>query len=191
LPPCRQRSSQGRVHLRIGRFWSRQWGGVYRLVTLNTLLKQEKLIIEADRITFYIESQGVYIWQTEILEENPKVYISENIKPQKWLLEEERLSGFIYQMLLFEAIMGADYHCMASWIDKESLESILEKWIEAPVKAWQWPSYPSIFYYTQDALAMSYPNEQGFTFQCGSNNKDALKFMDKYIDDNWEDVAIG
>ena len=131
------------------------------------------------------------MWQTEAVEGDPRVFVSENIDPNKWFIEDERLCGFIYQQLLFEAIMNCKYNCTTSWIDCGKLDLIVDRWKKAPFKPMRWPEYPAEFYYKDKAIAFTYPNENGFTFHCGSNKPLELCFMVDLIDDTWEDVHIG
>jgi hypothetical protein len=161
-----------------------------RLVTFNHFVKSCDLQNQNGAVTFYIESEGVYIWQIESMECNPEVYISENRKPRYWIQEEERLCGFLFQVLAYEAMMGAKYHCSSSWIDKNRLDEILSKWKPAPFSPWQWPEYPSNFYINEKALAFVFPNREDFTFQCGSNDPLSLNFMKSFIDETWEDNNI-
>jgi hypothetical protein len=151
----------------------------------NRILGPDQLIYEGDRLTFMIENQGVYIWQTDVKGENPEVYISENVKQKQWLREEERLCGFLYQMLLFEAMMGAKYHAMTCWISKDKLNSIINKWMLAPFRPLRWPGYPTQIFYIDNAIAFTYPNFDEFTFHCGSNDSNAINFMHQFIDDTW------
>lgn len=161
-----------------------------RLVTNNHFVKSCDLHNQDGGVTFYIESQGVYIWQICSMESNPEVYISENRKPRYWIQEEERLCGFLFQVFVYEAIMGAKYHCSSSWIEKNRLNEILSKWKPAPFSPWQWPEYPSNFYINDKALAFVFSNRQDFSFQCGSNDPASLKFMKSFVDETWEDNNI-
>jgi len=161
-----------------------------KLFKINKIFRSDELVSKEGQLDFFIENQGAYIWQTRTCDENPKVFISENVKPRQWLLEKEQLCGFLYQMLLFEAITSSIYHFMTTWVSDKKLDMIIEKWIVAPFKPMRWPAYPAQFYYTQNALALIFPNESGFTFQCGSNKLGALEFMHEYVDNTWEDACI-
>jgi hypothetical protein len=161
-----------------------------KLFVFNKPIQLSELSIEKGFVTFLIECQGVYIWKTEIGQESSKVFLCENKQPMECQLEEERLCGFLYQTLVFEAILSSNYHCMATWLSRQQLDEILRKWTSAPFYPSHWPAYPTQFYFTDNSLALTFPNEDGFTFQCGSNFKDALKFMSEFVEKNWEDVHI-
>ena len=160
------------------------------IMRFNRILSCDELVYEDNRITFMVENQGVYIWQTNAKGENPEVYISENIKEKKWLQEEEKLCGFLYQMLLYEAMVGSKYCATASWISKDKVNSIVSKWKVAPFRPMQWPAYPAQLLYIDNAIALAYPNRDGFCFQCGSNDYNAINFMHEFTDDTWEAVNI-
>jgi hypothetical protein len=155
------------------------------IMVQNRILGPDQLIYEGNRLTFMIENQGVYIWQTNVEGENPEVYISENVRQKHWLREEERLCGFLYQMLLFEAMVGAKYHAYKDWISKDKLNSIINKWTLAPFKPLRWPGYPSQLFYIDNAIAFTFPNFDHFTFECGSNDSNAINFMHEFTDDTW------
>ena len=116
---------------------------------------------------------------------NPEVYISENVKKKKWLKEEEKLCGFLYQILLFEAMTGSKYHVNATCISKDKLNSIINNWTLAPFKPMQFPAYPAQLLYIDNAIALFFPYEGGFSFWCGSNDYNAINFMHEFIDDTW------
>jgi hypothetical protein len=151
----------------------------------NRILGPDQLEYEGNRLTFMIENQGVYLWQTDTEGENPEVYISENEKEKHWLREKERLCGFLYQMLLFEAMVGAKYHVYKDWISGDKLNSVISKWTLAPFKPLRWPAYPSQLFYQDNAIAFTFPNFDHFTFQCGSNDSSALNLMHEFMDDTW------
>ena len=163
---------------------------LHKLFAFNKLVQSNRLSVKNGFVTFLIECQGVYIWKTEIEPENSKVFMCETKQPIKCQLEEERLCGCLYQMLVFEAIMSSKYHCLSTWLSKQQLDNIMKKWNTAPFYQSHWPAYQTQFYFADNSLAISFPNENGFTFQCGSNVHNALKFMNEFVDKNWEDIYI-
>jgi hypothetical protein len=140
---------------------------------------------------FLAENQGVYLWKVQTFEDNPVVLISENVKPYDWVPEDERLCGFIYQMVVFEAMMASKYGFINEWIDSKDLQHILEKWTACAFKPMMWPAYPARLYYNDMAIAFVCPNKEGFTFQCGSNDSEKLSFMKAFVDDSWYIEGVG
>lgn len=137
---------------------------------------------------FLAEAEGVYLWKVQTLqtlEDNPIVLISENVKPYDWVPEEERLCGFLYQMVVFEAMMASKYSFMNNWVDSKTVQHILQKWTASAFKPMMWPAYPATFYYNDNAIAFVIPDGGGRMFQCGSNDYEKLLFMKEFIDDSW------
>jgi hypothetical protein len=55
------------------------------------------------RVRFLYEDQGVHYWATEPEGDNPRVWYRENEDGGPWIEEPERLTGFLLQVVLFEA----------------------------------------------------------------------------------------
>lgn len=78
----------------------------------NELLAIDCLTIEANKLIFYQENQGVCYWAialADIGKDNPPVWVGQSIVGQEeleWYLETENLSDFLLIMLCWQSVMG-------------------------------------------------------------------------------------
>jgi hypothetical protein len=130
----------------------------------NTLLGPEEPLFDDDHLLFYVENQGVYLWaiaresgrrdapdqlrlpfeDVEIIrgavgreDDDPPVWGRFNEKNRPWAREEVRLSEFLIQACLFEAIITASHGVWASWGDRALLERVTEGLRPLPLGAWR------------------------------------------------------
>lgn len=62
---------------------------------------------------FYVENQGVYRWAYQPDGPDP-VVVGRSHDEDVWVAERQRLSGFLLQVCLFEAVFSAPYSASAS-----------------------------------------------------------------------------
>jgi hypothetical protein len=167
-------------------------GDLEELTVYNTLLAPSQLRCEQDRIVFYVECQGVYRWACMMNSgDNPQVCWASGDRP--WTFEDEPLSGFLYQVSVYEAILGAEYQLyQTKYSSQDSIEFLLSHWVLAPFRPWHWRHYPTRFYSRDNALAIAYSNGEGlFQFHCGAHNEQHLQFMHDLVDwDMWEHTTL-
>jgi hypothetical protein len=79
---------------------------------------------------------------------------------------------------------------MIKYNPKDKLNSIINSWTLEPFKPLRWPEYPAQLLYIDNAIALTYPNGDGFCFQFGSKDYNAITFMYESTDDTSEMVNI-
>lgn len=156
----------------------------------NRLIRPSKLDLKEEKLIFYVENQWVYLWATEKDKENPRVFGKLNKEEEQWQEESEPLSGFLFEICLFEAIMGLTFGASASYLQPNELKEILSLWQPIPYGPWRWPAYPTKFYHVNGALALVSPNKDRFSFYCSTQDAKYLSFMTEFIDDMWEFVEL-
>lgn len=166
------------------------WQDLNRVVTYNRLLAPNELTSDDDRFLFYIESQGTCAWAFDTRSSDPSVWRQDGDRAPDWIAEEERLTGFLLQVCLFESVMAAKYGAWCSWCDPATLKSMIIPWQRISISSWRWPSYPTTFWCVQSALAVVSPNEDGYTFRCGALNQESLELIKPFLDTSWEYVKL-
>ena len=112
-----------------------------------------------NRRAFLLENQGVYIWAYTMGQDDPEVWVTLNESPGRWRKEGERLSGFLLQVLLFEA-MGP-FYTSADWIDQETYDRLAAALGRLPLAPWRWPDWKTEFLGGSDMFAVGYPTGDG------------------------------
>jgi hypothetical protein len=152
----------------------------------NRLLPTTEIDLDTQEPVFYIENQGVYLWAFQKGSDNPPVMGKFIGHTQGWQVEEESLTAFLYQICIFEAIVGAPYGASVSSCTEEDLTEILAHWELIPYSAWRWPAYPTSFYIAGEALMVVSPNDSNYSIFCGAKEKADLQFMKSFTNSNWE-----
>ena len=183
----------------------------------NQLLGPDDLEIVDGRLVFYVENQGVYLWAIEEKEnrrdvpgqlrlpfmdehdsrpietndEDPPVWGRFNGKNDPWELEEVRLSEFLIQACLFEAIQSAPHGASASWGNQDLLDRVTAPLKLVPLGAWRWPSYPHRFWAGGGTFVSACPNgivdgELGYSIWVGAKAEEPLQYLKVIVDKSWE-----
>lgn len=124
----------------------------------NTLVWDPTWARDGDKYVFYVENQAVYVWATDGDGDDPVVWGRFNKPGEPWLAEQEPLSRFLLQVVLFEAIMGTAHGASAASITLRQLEAAVAPLERLPLGCWRWPVEPSCFYAGADVLAFAGPN---------------------------------
>jgi hypothetical protein len=126
-------------------------------IVQNDLANDPDDMRDGDKRVFFVENQGVYVWATDGAGADPVVWGRFNEPGERWQAEREPMSGFLLQVVVFEAILGSDHVASASGIPLDQLEAILGPLQRLPLGAWRWPSEPGWFFASDDALAFVCP----------------------------------
>jgi len=102
----------------------------------NELVSPEERETEDGRVVFLVENQAVCLWATEPAGEDPRVWYRNNDEGEPWIEEAERLSGFLVQAVLFEAILGSRFGASATGIAPDLREAILARADPLGLKSW-------------------------------------------------------
>jgi hypothetical protein len=164
--------------------------GIPRATAQNRLIPAGDLCVEDGRIVFYVERQGASDWATEARGLDPPVWMRLNAPDACWEREEEPLSGFVVQLVVFEAVFGAPANASAAAIDPAVVSRLLERMAPLPLGAWRWPVHPTRLYARDSAFAVVSPNGPDFDVWLGSRHPEALDFIDEIVDVPWELVAF-
>jgi hypothetical protein len=120
--------------------------------------RQNRLIdpVEVDDglLCFYVENQRVYRWAYRPGEPDPIVV--GQYDGEDWVVEQERLSGFLLQVCLFEAVFSAPYSASASWLPPEAFAAVLDGGhFQSVLGPWHWPGNPTVFEASDGAIAVA------------------------------------
>jgi hypothetical protein len=145
-PPLR------RLYELVGR-----WPGV---IVQNHLVPPDRLEEKDGKTVFYVENQGVCEWSTRFGEADPPVWMCthEDVCETSFQ-EEEPLSRWLLQMVVFEATFGSPHHAVVVGISADALPPALDGLRTLPLNGWRWPVYPTRFYVGEDVLTCVNPTE--------------------------------
>jgi hypothetical protein len=157
-------------------------------VVQNRLATPDELEQTNGLLVFYVENQGVYAWATELEGTDPPVW---GTWDGEWLPEEEPLSRFLLQVVVFEAAFGGPEGASAAWLRPAAQEELVSRLVALPLGAWRWPDYPTRFYARDDVVAVICPNRgpdstDFVSVTVGARNAEALAFLDDLVDRSWE-----
>lgn len=151
---------------------------------------------------FYLENQSTYEWAVE--QEDPDGLVWGRWDEGEWQPERETLSRFLIQAVVFEAILdsgwGDEGHrerrpgYLASRfvpdptarfigganepaVSASHAEAMLAGLERLPYGAWRWPSDPTDFFASDDAIGYRGPNGDGFDVFIASRRPDALSHI--------------
>jgi hypothetical protein len=164
------------------------WPGV---IVQNRLLPPSEMWTEDGKLVFYVENQGVDIWATAPTETpDAPVWVRENDPGESWF-EEEPLSRFLLQLVVYETIMGAREGAMAAWLPLAEMEQLSRRVHELPLAPWHRPLYPTRFYAGERVLLTVMPNpgpedEAYVSLYVGALDADALTIVADHVDDSWD-----
>jgi hypothetical protein len=171
--------------------------------TYPTICSQQNRLIEPVEVDdgllcFYVENQNVYRWAYRPGEDDP-IVVGRYLNEAAWVAEQERLSGFLLQVCLYEAIMSAPYSASASGLTPEALAHVLESGRLRPVLSpWRWPEEPTVFQASDGAVAVtSQRRRANGTLSCnvmvGAPHAEPLAYLPDIIrqdDDRWEHAEL-
>jgi hypothetical protein len=152
-----------------------------RLLVQNELVDPPER--EGDKVMFYVENQGVCVWMTDLSSNDPPVWGShdgENFE------EGEPLSSFLVQVVIFEAVMGAQEGASTAALETAKLDSALGGLSPLPLAPWHWPEYPTRFYASDEALAIVTPSgNEWVSIHIGALKPEGLAHLDGVVDERW------
>jgi hypothetical protein len=146
-----------------------------------------------DRLVFSVENQGVYEWATALGGDADATVWGREPGTTSWVQEEPRLSGFLIELLVFEAVMGSAHGATVAWLPSGRLPDVVRPLQPLPFGSWRWPDYPTTFYAGSDRqLAVVAPNRtpadpgDDVSVFVAARDAHALAFLDDVVDDAWE-----
>lgn len=145
------------------------------------------------RLVFYVENQGVYEWAATRGEDADATVWGREPGTPSWVEEEPRLSGFLIELLVFEAVWGSAHGASVAWLPSSRLPDVVRPLQQLPFGSWRWPDYPTEFYAGRDRqLAVVAPNRvpadpgDDVSVFVAAQDADALAYLDAVVDETWE-----
>jgi hypothetical protein len=128
-------------------------------------------------LVFAAENQGNFSWMIDPAEQDPVVWMMWQ-HPTTPVAERERLSGFLLQFCLFEAISSAPSQAF-SWSEPAAnAEQLLKSLWEVPLEPWHWPGDPTRFFVTPDlVLCTSHTEPDKLDILAGARSPDDLSVL--------------
>ncbi len=152
---------------------------------------------------FYLENQSTYEWAVEETDPDGLVW-GRDCYEEDWHPERETLARFLVQAVVFEAILGTGWgdeghherrpgylatrfvpDPTARFIGGANVpvgsashaDAMLEGLEPIPYGAWRWPSDPTAFLASHDAIGYRCPNGDGFNVFIASRRPEALSHI--------------
>ncbi|MFG1859143.1 hypothetical protein ACGFJT_45425 [Actinomadura geliboluensis] len=102
-------------------------------------------------LEFGQENQGVFYWALDPAGDDPVVWTIE--APARRQAEHERLSGFLVQFSLHEAVMSSPYIASTDPIPWPIARRLTDTMRRVPLKTWLWSQYETSFYAAPGLIA--------------------------------------
>jgi hypothetical protein len=164
--------------------------------------RQNRLISPIDvgdgLLCFYVENQNVYRWAYRPGETDPVVF-GQASQAGAWFTEQERLSGFLLQVCLFEALFSAPYTASAAWLPSGAVTELLDRGQLQPVLTpWRWPGDPTVFHASDGAIGVTSQRRRangafGFDVTLAARDLEPLAYLPEIIQehgDHWEHAQL-
>jgi hypothetical protein len=129
------------------------------LTSQNDVLERQRLTPGEDgMVVFYVENQGVWLWAYDPADgDDPQVHERENEYGIAWTPSGSRLSEFLLQVAVFEAVLGAEHAAATYWSTPSQARTILAGLSPMPMAHWSWPHPGHHFYVGEDLMALAGP----------------------------------
>lgn len=155
--------------------------------------------VEDGLLCFYVENQGVYRWAYRPGAPDPAV-VGQYHGANDWVQEQQRLSGFLLQVCLFEAVFSAPHSASAAWLPPAELAAVLDAGGLRPVLTpWWWPTHPTRFHASDGAIAVTSKRRNtagtiGTDVMVAARQLEPLSYLPDHIrqhPDRWEHARLG
>ena len=154
----------------------------------NHLVPPSELAIEGGKVVFLVENQAVCLWATEPEGEDPKVWYRNNEEGEPWIEEPQRLSGFLIQAVLFEAILNAQFGAYAIALPDDLVGAILDRVKPLARERWNWNG--ARFFARDGALVMTMKNNGANDVWLAARTPFALSCFEDLVSEEWDRVAF-
>lgn len=154
----------------------------------NHLVSLSELAIEGGKVVFLVENQAACLWATEPEGEDPKVWYRNNEEGEPWIEEPQRLSGFLIQAVLFEAILNAQFGAYAIALPDNLVGAILDRVKPLARERWNWNG--ARFFARDGALVMTMKNNGANDVWLAARTPFALSCFEDLVSEEWDRVAF-
>lgn len=151
----------------------------------NRLVPPGDLAVEDDKLTFYVENQGVFRWATEPRGDDPPVYVRGSAWGAPWQKESGSLSAFLLQLLVLEATFAAPFGASHDALSPRALSS-LEKRVR-PLPLPPWASSGTRFYGSGGVIGFATPQGKERSIWLGAKDIARLDPLSSMLS-RWPDV---
>jgi hypothetical protein len=125
-------------------------------------------------LAFGYENQGGFEWSLDPSEDDPTVWTIED--PSERHAERERLSGFLIQFSLSEAVISAPYNAWSHRVPTPIAHELTSTLRRVPLKTWMWPLYQTSFYVAPGLVAsMSEDEDEECHIWVGATHRSILR----------------
>ncbi|WP_188189077.1 hypothetical protein [Nonomuraea sp. SYSU D8015] len=124
---------------------------------------------------FGYENQGCFGWSLDLSQDDPTVWTIEH--PEYRYAERERLSGFLLQFSLYEAMVNAPYHAGGGPVPTPIASELISALRRVPLKTWMWPLYQTSFYVAPGLIVTVDDDDEKeeCEISCGSVHRSLLR----------------
>jgi hypothetical protein len=138
---------------------------------------------DGDRLVFYVENQGVYLWAVSPDGEDPHVYMRENVPSAPWQREMLRLSEFLITVCLYETAGEMPYG-ETSEVSAAAFQEISRIVPPVPIPKWLFGNIQA-HYANGIALLSTQEDPDNLAVWMGAKTEAPLKLLQPYILDDW------
>jgi hypothetical protein len=140
----------------------------------------------ADKLAFYGENQGVFVWATEPAGDDPPVWVRLAEAGAPWRRESPSLSAFLIQLAILEAVFGAPFRASDDGVAKSTLGRLAR--LVAPVPLQDWESSAFRFYGGGGVVGFAAPEADVFSVWLGAKERIRFEPLDRIVGD-WSNVS--
>jgi hypothetical protein len=145
-------AAAGEVPPALAEFYRLAHGRPHILGRQNFIRPSTDLHFDEDGLlVFGHENQGAFYWALDPAGDDPAVWTIEPPTPRQ--AEHERLSGFLVQFSLHEALISAPYIATTEPIPRPLADLLTDTMRRVPLNAWLWSQYETSFYVAPGLIA--------------------------------------
>jgi hypothetical protein len=155
----------------------------------NRLVKAEDLAVEDGKLGFYIENQGVCVWAVDHpAGHDPPVFVRGNAWGDPWVEEAPTLSGFVIQMVIFEAVLCAGhFSARHDGLTASELRKLQRK--VAPLVLPPWSSSKTQFVGKGGIVGFVFPDADLFQVELAARDRASFEAIEDLISE-WPDLGF-
>jgi hypothetical protein len=185
----------------ILREWYRRVGCATSVFRQNSILEPAEVQESDGLLVFYSENQAVWEVATELEGDDPPVWMRENDAGASWEPLGPRLSEFLLQAVLLEAVFCAPYGASVAWLAPAKMEMLRGEAVPLPCPPWNAAPFTAEFHTRHGAIVVGGPNpppaalDEGgdcdaYSVWIGGRTETAVAFARSMVDETWEYVAL-
>ena len=150
------------------------------IITYNNFIPLDDLDYSKQYLVFYVHENENSHWATFMDKDDLRVIkIDED---ENVTYEENSLTNFLFQICIYELCNCLKYNMMF-FAKPDEVKEIVNEWegFHFTTRRSE-DEFPNEFYYKDGAIGFVWYGELGYTFYCGAESVDNLKFMKTFTD---------